>query len=150
MKILVAVYSRSGHTLNLAKKITEELGAELDIIVDKKKRKGIIGWFISGKDAVMQKKTEIEFSKNPKDYDMIVLVTPVWAGRMTPAVRTYIIQNNIKEAAFFCTFGGEGGKVVDIVKDMLSIMITYLGLKARDVERDIESIKAFCKIVKNS
>ncbi len=150
MKILVAVYSRSGHTLNLAKKITDELGAELDIIVDKKKRKGIIGWFLSGKDAGMKKKTEIEFSKNPKDYDKIVLGAPVWAGRMTPAVRTYIIQNNIKESAFFCTFGGDAGKIADDFQDMLSKVVAYLGLKARDVERDIESIKAFCRIVKNS
>jgi len=150
MKILAAVYSRSGHTLNLAKKITDELGADLDIIVDKKNRKGIIGWFMAGKDAVMKKKTEIEFSKNPKDYDKIVLGTPVWAGSITPAVRTYIIQNNIKEVAFFCTFGGDAGKVVGRVKDMLSKMIAYLGLKTRDVDRDIESIKAFCKIVKNS
>jgi len=35
-------------------------------------------------------KTKIKFNKNPKDYDLTVIVTPIWAGTLPPASRTYL------------------------------------------------------------
>jgi len=111
-KILVAFYSRNGHTKRAAEIIAKTLNADIDEIKDKKSRKGIIGFLRAGYDATFGKTTEINFSKNPADYDVVILGSPVWNGRVTPAVRTYLLKNRdgIKKSAFFVTCAGWKGK----------------------------------------
>jgi multimeric flavodoxin WrbA len=48
--------------------------------------------------------------KDPGQYDLVVLGTPVWASAMSSPLRTYITQNQgkFKRVAFFVTFGGSG------------------------------------------
>ena len=77
MKILVAYYSRNGHTKKVAEIIADTLNADIDEIKDKKSRKGIIGFLIAGYDATRGKATDINFSKNPADYDVVILGGPV-------------------------------------------------------------------------
>lgn len=91
MKALVVYYSRTGTTKSAAKKIAQELGADMEEIIDKKNRRGPIGFLTAGYDATRAKKTKIaETSKNPNEYDLIVIGTPVWNSRPTPAIRTYL------------------------------------------------------------
>jgi len=112
MKTLVTFYSRDGNTRRAAEIIAKALNADVDEIKDKKSRKGIIGFLRAGYDATRGKTTEINFSKNPADYDVVILGGPVWNGRVTPAVRTYLLKNrdSIKKAAFFVTCAGREGK----------------------------------------
>ena len=111
MKALVTFYSRDGHTKRAAEIIAKALNADIDEIKDKKPRKGIIGFLRAGYDATRGKTTEINFSKNPADYDIVIIGSPVWNGRVTPAVRTYLLKNRdgIKKAAFFATCAGREG-----------------------------------------
>jgi flavodoxin len=113
MKSLVIFYSRKGTTKKIGEIIAEEIKAEYEEIIDTKKRKGIIGFLISGKDATFKKLAKIkEIQKNPELYDLIILGTPIWNRRMTPAIRTYITEqkHKIRHVAFFCTEGGKGGQ----------------------------------------
>jgi len=71
MKILVAYYTRDGHTRQVAQRIAESLGADLDEVIDKKKRNGILGFLIAGYDATRGKTTEILFEKDPTDYAIL-------------------------------------------------------------------------------
>jgi multimeric flavodoxin WrbA len=50
-------------------------------------------------------------SLQPRDYAVVVLGTPVWAGNMSSPVRAYINQHRaeIRNLALFCTQGGSGG-----------------------------------------
>ena len=47
--------------------------------------------------------------EKPGEYDCIILGTPVWAGTMASAIRTYITQHKaqFKNVAFFLTCGGK-------------------------------------------
>jgi flavodoxin len=45
MKSLVVYYSRSGNTRFVAEQISEEIGADIEEIIDIKKRKGLLGLF---------------------------------------------------------------------------------------------------------
>lgn len=112
MKYLIVFYSRKGTTKKIGEVISNKINSEHEEIIDTKKRKGIIGFLISGKDATLKKLAKIkEIQKNPELYDLIILGTPIWNRRMTPAIRTYITEqkHNIKNVAFFCTEGGSGG-----------------------------------------
>ena len=120
MKILVAFYSRDGHTKKTAEIIADTLNADIDEIEDKKSRKGIIGFLIAGYDATRGKTTDINFSKNPAHYDVVILGGPVWNGRVTPAVRTYLLKNrdSIKKSAFFVTCAGREGKCLSQMREI--------------------------------
>jgi flavodoxin len=98
MKSLVVYYSRSGNTRFVAEKISQKIGGDIEEIIDKKRRKGPLGFVIGGFDATRGRKTDIaEMKKSPRDYDLIVVGTPMWNKRITPAVRTYLEDNKFSE-----------------------------------------------------
>ncbi len=106
MKTLIIYFSRSGHTEKIGKELAERLDADLESIKDKKKREGIIGWIKSGRDSLKKKTTSIEKVKHkPKNYDVILIGTPVWAGNVPPATRTLLkkYHRKIDNVAFFST-----------------------------------------------
>jgi len=110
-KILVVFYSRTGTTKNIAQKIANFLSCDIEEIIDKKDRSGVRGFMSGGKDAMKRNLTEINnIEKDPSNYDIIVIGTPVWAANMTPAIRTYIskYKDSFKNVAFFCATGGTG------------------------------------------
>jgi flavodoxin len=78
-------------------------------IIDKKNRQGKIAFLSSGKDAMQEKLTDIEVTKPIEEYDVIIIGTPVWAGKITPAIRKYIATNDFKEksVALFVTLDGD-------------------------------------------
>jgi flavodoxin len=123
MKTLVVYYSRTGKTRYVAERISEKLGAEIEEIIDLKNRRGALGFIIAGYDATRGKDTMIaKPQKSPKDFDLIIIGTPVWNGRPTPAVRTYLKNSDLnrKKVAVFCTNEGrDGEKAIARLKALL-------------------------------
>jgi flavodoxin len=109
MRTLVAYYSRTGHTKFVAEKIAGQLEADLCEVIDKKGRNGKFIILTGGYAAIREKLTEIDFSKKVEDYDLVIIGSPVWASKMTPAIRTFIVNNDFsgKDVAFFITMGGD-------------------------------------------
>lgn len=145
MKTLVVYYSRTGNTRKAAESIAKHLNADIDEIIDKKNRtRKIIGWLIAGKDASQKKLTEIEYEKNPDDYDLVIIGTPVWAWTMTPAIRTYLSKNKFKKVAFFCTSGGSPGKVLEHMRELSKKPLAKLSLVGREIDDSNKKIRKFC------
>jgi flavodoxin len=109
MKTLVTYYSRTGNTKFVADKIAEQLNAEICEVVDKKNRKGKLVFLTGGYAALREKLTKIEVTKTINDYDFIIVGSPVWAGKIAPAIRTFLVLNDFsdKQVAFFVTMGGD-------------------------------------------
>ena len=111
-KCLVVYYSRSGNTRQVAEAIAQELGAVIEEIVDRKRRSGALGFLGGCKDALFNKLTEIDEPMNdPSTFELVVIGTPVWAGKMTPAVRTWLSRflDSLPQVAFLATAGGQSG-----------------------------------------
>ncbi len=109
MKTLIVYYSRTGTTKKVAQRLGRELGAECEEIIDHKKRAGFFGFLGAGFDALRKTTTKIgQLDQDPADYDLVVVGTPIWAGQMTPAVRTFLSANRskMKQVAFLATDGG--------------------------------------------
>jgi flavodoxin len=105
-KVLIIYYSRTGNTRFVAEKIAGKLKADIEEVIDRKNRRGTIGWIRAGMDATRRKETEIEETKHsPLEYDLVVLGSPVWNKKIPPAMRTYINKNDLskKKIAFFNT-----------------------------------------------
>lgn len=149
MKNLVVFYSRSGKTKFVAEKIAEILRCDTEEIVDCKNRSGIIGWLLSGRDAVKKSLTEIKpITKEIELYDNIVIGTPVWAGNITPAVRTFVLnfRDKFKNVSFFCTMASFGEKNVFKELEYLCQKKPILTFAIKQSEIIANSDKCFEKI----
>ncbi len=113
-RTIVLYYSRTGNTKKVAEFISYGLGCESTKILDKKDRSGLSGYIRGGWDAWRENRTDIGFTEDfdPSRYDLLVVGTPVWAGKPSPAVRTFItdLEEKVGDIAFFCTLGGTGDK----------------------------------------
>jgi len=109
MKTLIAYYSSTGNTKAVAEAIATECSGDIESIIDLRKREGGFGYLRAGMDSFLGRQTQIKQPENsPSQYEFVVLGTPVWSWKMTPAMRTYITQQSDKfsRVAFFCTEGG--------------------------------------------
>lgn len=155
MKVLVAYYSRTNKTFQLAEDIQKEFSCDLEEIIDIKSRSGISGWIKSGYEAMRQIPAEIKPLKNdPSDYDLVIIGTPVWADSPATPILTYINDNKSKfnEVSFFCTCGGSG------YEKTFAKMEEYIGKKPletlfmtkSDMEQSYtEKLKNFTSKIKN-
>ena len=139
-RFLVVYYSRTGTTRRVAEALAQKLGADIEEIVDRKRRAGVLGFIVSGKDAHLQRLTQIEEPRrNPEAYDLVTLGTPVWAFTMSCPVRTYIarFKDRLPAVAFLLTTGGTG--IESTFKDMTQLCgkqpVAQLGLKQRHVRK---------------
>jgi flavodoxin len=152
LKSLVVYYTRTGNARFAAETIAAEIGADVQEVIDQKKRSGILGWLSGGKDAKQGKETQIApTDKSPADYDLVIVGTPVWAGRPTPAITTYLKKNDLsgKKVAVFFTQGGKKSQGVEQTKALMPNS-TYLGELSiinplGDKEESEKQIASWCK-----
>ena len=93
MKTLIVYYTLEGNTHYAAKKIASLLDADMLRIKPVKTypRKGFRKFLWGGKSAVMAETPELEpYTFDASAYDRIVFGFPVWAGNVTPPLRTFI------------------------------------------------------------
>jgi flavodoxin len=106
--ILVVHYSLSGNTERVAGDLAARLGADREAIDDTRNRRGVLGYLGAALDSIRERHTEIgSLDKDPKNYSLTVIGTPIWGGKITPAVRTYLRlhRDRFNEVAFFTTAG---------------------------------------------
>ncbi len=139
MKGLVVYYSRSGTTKKVGESISSLLDFDKECILDVKSRKGALGYIMSIREAAIKTLAEIKkLKKNPAEYDLVVIGTPIWSWSISSPIRTYITANkyDFKKVAFFCTQGGSGA--ARAFKDMQNIIgkrpVATLELKTKDVK----------------
>ena len=129
MKRLVVFYSLEGNTEYIADTIAEKLSADKLKLVPKKAYadKGFAKFFWGGKSAVMAEKPELEpYDVNLDDYDEIVIGFPVWAGNITPPIRTFASDNKDslkgkKISSFACESGAGAEKAFEKLKSLLGV-----------------------------
>ncbi len=113
--ILVVYYSLSGNTQKVAEAIASACDADIEVIADVKSRSGALGYLRSIREALTKRLVDIQpVNKDPSQYDLLILGTPVWAGNISSPLRSYIEQqkNKFNQVAFFCTQGSSGADKV--------------------------------------
>ena len=151
-KTLVVYYSRTGNTRKVAEAIGAGLGADAEEIIDTKNRRGPIGSVCAGKDAVLKRPTAIEEPrKAPASYSLVVVGTPVWAGTMCSAIRTYLARqkDRLPKVAFFLTTMRSGAERTFAQMTELAgrTPVATLEVRAGDVKagRYAEAVESFVK-----
>lgn len=111
-RILVVYYSQGGHSKLVAEAIASACDADIEAIHEVKRRTGTLRSALEG---LFERLTDISpVEKDPGDYDLVVVGTPVWVANISSPIRTYLTQqrDKFKQVAFFSTMGGIGGNRV--------------------------------------
>lgn len=122
MKILVAYFSRTGHTRRVAERVAAALHADLAPITERASRAGPLGYLRSAVDAVLARPSAIERSAHDPaaGYDLVVIGTPVWVWRLPAPVRAWLRRHRagLPAYAVFCTMGGSGadGVIAEVAR----------------------------------
>lgn len=143
-KTLVVYYSRTGNTEAVAKKLAEKFDADIETLIDKRNRDGLVGYTRASKDALAKNLTDLEpLNLDPDDYDIILIGTPSWYGNLTPAVRTFLAGHDLsgKCAALFGTTnktGIEGAlrQGAEMLAQDAPESIVTLPLRTRDLKNE--------------
>jgi flavodoxin len=120
--VLVVCYSRSGRTRLLAQQIAKQCRADFEEIIEVRRRRGLLGRLSSMLQALLGATPEIrESHQSPRDYDTVIIGTPVCARRMASPVRSYVQRHRgqFRRVACFCTYGGWGP--ANVPKDISKI-----------------------------
>lgn len=124
MKKLVVYYSLSGNTRSIAYAMAKSIEADILELKPEKdiKENGFMKYFWGGKEVIMKEEPKLyPLEKNPNEYDILFIGTPVWAGSFTPALRTFLntIKLEDKKIALFCCHDGGKGNIFNNMKKYL-------------------------------
>lgn len=138
MKKAVVFYSLSGNTQAAAKEIAEGIGAdliELKLVkpfpTEKSKQLAL-----GGMQAMFGMKPAIqELSKNIKEYDVLILGTPIWAGTIAAPVHSFLNKYQVLDkivAVFTFSGGGDNKRCIAKLSKRLPRLKVEVALANRD------------------
>lgn len=123
-KVLCLYYSRTGHTRRAIKEIAEALNAEVVSIGDGVDRSGWRGYLRSGRDAMRRSthplipyETELPLG----DYDLVILGTPVWAGRCASPIRSLLKRRGLELERVAYVLTREGSSRCEAVYEQMDL-----------------------------
>ncbi len=112
-KILIAYYTSTGFTERIAAEIAHvvDFACDVEKIIESRPRRGWLGYLRCVYESIRKKcppivPADVELS----DYDLVIVGTPIWAHHPASPIRTFLRDHasEIREVAFFCTYGGAG------------------------------------------
>lgn len=106
--VLCIYYSRTGKTKQAMEEVALALDAELVEITDGQDRSGFSGFMLSGMEAMRRSTRPLkpfDTERNLENYRLVVIGTPVWAGRCSSVVRALLKRRGLemKRVAFLLT-----------------------------------------------
>jgi flavodoxin len=156
MKTLIVYYSLDGNTALIAKKMATYLQADLlQLYPEKEYPTGKVRKYLWGGKSVLfgdiPKLKEYKVSLDT--YDTILIGTPIWASTYAPPIKTFLVENEIKnkKVAFFACHGGGGAdKCFAKLKEHLpqnegmQVVDFFDPTKGKDIDFEAK-VKNFCE-----
>lgn len=105
---LCVYYSRTGNTRRVMQEVAQELHCEMVELTDGEDRTGLRGWLRSGMQAMSREIPPVKGFKTMlplSAYDLVIIGTPVWAGRCSAPVRSFLQEygQQLRRAAYVIT-----------------------------------------------
>ena len=155
MKTILVYYSMEGNTAWAAEKIAAQIDADLLRVFPKKAypSSGFRKFLWGGKSAVMAETPPLEpYAFDGESYDRVILGFPVWASNITPPLRTFLRENDLKGkrvAAFACQSGSGAEKAFQKLRpciglDSLEAELILIDPKDKPKSENEQLIRDFC------
>lgn len=110
MDYKVVYFTRTGTSKRIAEKIAAKLSCETIQITDNMNWTGIIGFLKGGYYASKNKDVMIKASKKIGAYDEIVVVSPLWAGGLAPAIKGFLKSISVEKVNLVVASNGSSIK----------------------------------------
>jgi len=146
MKKLVIYYSHTGSSEAVAKEL-EKTGYELRKVCEEKKMpKAFFSQMMVGgfRAAISAKGKLVDYNPDVSEYDEIVVISPIWNGRITPAINSVIEKTDFIDKKVTFVFSSGGGKAPKASKKINKILpeANIIHLKEpRKYPEELEKIK---------
>lgn len=134
MKTIILYYSYSGNNELLAEELKRRTGADTQRVFEVKRR----GFLIMLLDFIFGLRRKVKPSYLPlKDYDRVIMIAPIWWGRIASPMREFIKMEraNIRNFSFITFCGAAGNQRIEQELTRLlgtkPLVVTELG--ARDL-----------------
>lgn len=148
-KPFIVCYSRTGRARMVATTLKNQLGCEMGEIISSSEK----GVFTIMLDQFFNRDDDQKpFSKDLKDYNPVIIVTPIWFMKLSSPARTFIKQGSLKgkDVYIFTTSGGplpEGRKKAakefasEYGLNVKGVMSLQIGKKTQaDFDKEIQEI----------
>lgn len=86
----VFYFSRTGNSKRIAQKIAKSLSTKANEIQDGIDFSGFFGYIKAIFYSITNKKVNVKINENLKAEDEIIVVSPLWCGKLAPAVRGFL------------------------------------------------------------
>ncbi len=161
MSTAVVYYSMLGNSQMVAESMAEKLGADVIRLEPDKAYpdKGIKKFYYGGRSAVMGEKPVLKpYEFDASKYDEVIIGFPVWAGRPTPPINTFLDEHKeelrgMKIAVFACQSGAGAEKAFYKMKKQIGIEsfeaeLILIDPKTKADPDNDKKIEAFCEKLK--
>ena len=108
-KPLIVCYSRTGTSRIVADALMEYLSGTIEEIQSTKNRDGLLGVFTCVLDQLLDRDDILKpLDKDPKNYNPVIIVAPIWIGKISSPARTFIKQSGLqgKDVYLILTYNG--------------------------------------------
>jgi len=155
--VLCIYYSRTGKTRRAMEEIAAALDAELVEITDGQDRRGWRGFLRSGMEAMRHSTRPLQHFETEKpleEYRLVVIGTPVWAGRCSSVIRALLKRRGLemKNVAYVITRDSE--RRYEEIYDQMDQYVAKPRIAARSLRVDtvgyefwrdklVQEVKAF-------
>lgn len=123
MNYLIVYYSFTGNNKKLALMLKEKLACDIFEIKEQKQRSplSILYDFMFFRKAKL-----VDYNINLNQYDYVILVSPIWAGRLSTPLKTFLKKqkDSIKKYSFITICGGIDGQKQGIISTLTSFTRT--------------------------
>ena len=147
MSKLLIYYSYTGN-VELISSYFKENGYELRRVTEKKKMPKsfffsiLLGGFRAG---IHAKGKLIDYDNDVSKFDEIVIASPIWNGRLTPAINSVIKQTNLenKKVSFVLSAGGgEAPKAIKKIRKLFGDVEVIVLKEPKKYPDELEKLKA--------
>jgi len=90
--VLVAYFSRSGVTERLAVQLAAKLGADVEPVKPLAPYAGAGGYLKGVWHSLFRRTPLVDCRRDPADYAVVIIGSPVWAGRLSAPMRSYLAR----------------------------------------------------------
>lgn len=111
MNYKVVYFTRTGTNKRLAEKISKKLNCEVVEVTDNMNWQGLFGFIKGGYYASKNKPVEITIHGNFEDADELVVISPLWAGGVSPAIRTFLKGRDLSKIHLVVSSNGSKTKL---------------------------------------
>ena len=124
LKVLVVYYSSAGHTRTIAEQVARAASADIEKLrgIGEPAGTGTPHYLWNLRRLLLSQKPALApFQHDARDYDLVILGSPVWLGAFSPFLRSYIrtVPLDGKKVALFCSYRNSPGSALRHVARLL-------------------------------